>query len=153
VPKHRDLNNFWNKIKKTESCWIWIAHTVKGYGQFSFGGKIFLAHRFMWELKFGPIPSGLCVCHRCDVPLCVNPDHLWLGTVIDNNRDSWNKNRRNHKGERHPGHKLTWEDIRKIRSEYSMGKAIEFSKKYGVTRDHIYAIMSGKIWREENKNV
>lgn len=87
----------WAKVDRTESCWIWTGGTnIKGYGCIGLGergrGKA-LAHRVSWELAFGPIPDGLWVLHHCDNPPCVRPDHLWLGTAADNNRDMVAKGR------------------------------------------------------------
>ena len=73
-------------------CWNWLKQkTAAGYGLTGFGGKYTGAHRRAWELAKGPIPAGLCVCHSCDNPGCVNPDHLWIGTQADNMRDSMKK--------------------------------------------------------------
>lgn len=74
-------------------CWLWVGTTVTGYGQLTFGRKRWLAHRLAWEAFRGAVPGDLCVLHRCDVPACVNPDHLWTGTRLDNNRDMTAKGR------------------------------------------------------------
>lgn len=81
-------------IDKSTGCWLWTGRlTDKGYGVISLKGKDHLTHRLSYMLHFGPIPDGLLVCHACDIPNCVNPDHLFLGTVTDNNRDCAAKGR------------------------------------------------------------
>jgi hypothetical protein len=88
---------FWVHVVKSPGCWRWTGPTnYRGYGQIRKGGaatRNLLAHRVSWALHRGPIPEGLCVLHRCDDPPCTNPDHLWLGTIEDNNRDSRLKGR------------------------------------------------------------
>lgn len=86
------VENFWSKVEKIpfHSCWEWIAAQKDGYGRFGSSGY---AHRYSYELHKGKIPQGLFVCHHCDNPSCVNPDHLFLGTNEDNVRDMFQKNR------------------------------------------------------------
>lgn len=79
-------------------CWLWERAVLPaGYGLFGMRGRkgrrMFLAHRVSWELHNGPIPEGLVVCHKCDVPSCVNPDHLFIGTASDNQKDCFRKGR------------------------------------------------------------
>ena len=98
-------DRFWKWVNKTEKCWLWTGRTNKtkpgtGAGQFRIVGRKnpILAHRFSWELVNGPVPDGMCVCHKCDVPYCVRPDHLFLGTQSDNSKDMWSKGRANPDG-------------------------------------------------------
>lgn len=85
---------FWSKVEKAEGCWLWTAYRDDdGYGSIRVGRKAELAHRVAWWLTNGPIPPGLHVLHRCDRPECVNPDHLFLGTQLDNVVDMYRKGR------------------------------------------------------------
>lgn len=85
---------FQEKVDKTDSCWNWKAYTDKdGYGIFSLQNKNHRAHKLAYLWNKGEIPEGLNVCHSCDNPSCVNPDHLWLGTQKDNQQDMAQKGR------------------------------------------------------------
>lgn len=93
---------FWAQVNKTDTCWLWTGrmNPVRGYGRCYYRKRDIDTHRIAWELTYGPIPDGLVVCHRCDNPPCVNPDHLFLGTQADNVADKVAKNRQA-KGETH----------------------------------------------------
>ena len=95
----KDIKRFWSKVNKNDSCWLWVPpKTDRGYGQFQIkqNGKFTSAraHRVSWVIRNGAIQNGLLVCHKCDVPACVNPDHLFIGTALDNNRDMIAKGRK-----------------------------------------------------------
>lgn len=85
---------FWAKVHKTDACWMWTgAVNGHGYGHCGRHGHTHSAHRLAWELAYGAIPEGMSVLHRCDVPLCVRPEHLFLGTQADNIHDMHAKGR------------------------------------------------------------
>lgn len=96
-PKPKSVaSRFWEKVVKTAGCWKWLGCTVKGYGKIGAQnciGSPLAAHRVSWELHHGKIPNGFCVLHKCDNPPCCNPDHLFLGSLADNNRDRVAKGR------------------------------------------------------------
>jgi hypothetical protein len=89
-------NRFWNNIEfiPEHPCWEWIGcKGSHGYGAIRKNGKVITAHRLSWEIHFGSIPQNMLVCHKCDNRFCVRPDHLFLGSRLDNNRDMFLKGR------------------------------------------------------------
>lgn len=127
-------------------CWLWLGaiHTERRpYGVFHYEGRTGRAHRAAVEFYKGPIPDGLFVCHRCDNPACVNPDHLFVGTNAENTADKVAKGRQT-RGEMQPNRKLTLEQARAIRQ--STDRSDELARRYAVTRRHINNIRSGRFW-------
>ena len=147
-PENR-LIRFWAKVDKAgpDDCWEWMAHRkFDGYGRFRVAGEYPMAHRFSYELHVGPIPDGMCVCHSCDNPACVNPAHLWLGTNDENMTDMARKGRaRPPTGENSHWAKLTEDDVRAIRADQTSTQR-ELAAKYGVNRSLISMIQSRKRW-------
>ena len=95
--RERAAEVFWARVDRSGDCWLWKGFVnANGYGRVKVGPKKkqMLAHRQAWVVTHGNVPDDLCVCHKCDVRLCVNPDHLFLGTRIDNNRDMYEKMRK-----------------------------------------------------------
>jgi hypothetical protein len=148
------IEDFWSHSKKIETgCWIWQRtrdHGGDGYGRLSFmGGQLVSAHRLAWELTHGPIPDGLEVLHTCDTPPCINPDHLFLGTQLDNIADKVTKRRQvGPRGDRMWKAKLTWSVVAAIRAAFASGVTeTELGKTYGVYTSTIERIVHKKTWR------
>ena len=97
MPNKWRPRRFWTKVAIGDSaeCWLWVAgKTGAGYGAYQHEGRLQLAHRVSWQLAHRrPVPEGKLVLHQCDTPLCVNPNHLWLGSQSDNIRDAAAKGR------------------------------------------------------------
>lgn len=131
-----------------DGCWHFTGYTPAsrgGYGEFDFkSGKRMLAHRAAYLLLKGDDPGKQLVCHRCDVPRCVNPDHLFLGSIQDN-MDDRNAKGRQARGERNGPAKLTEEQVRAIRADQRLHR--EIAADYGVADHTISAIKNRKTWK------
>ena len=141
---------FWSKVDRRgpDECWPWIGSTnQQGYGQIR-DGTARLASRVAWEMHTGAsVPEDLFVLHRCDNPPCVNPAHLFLGTLADNNRDMREKGR-GCRGEKAPTAKLTEADVRNIRAQVSRGEDQgRLASAFSVSQSTISLIAAGKRWR------
>ena len=157
------MRRFFDKVspEPNSGCWLWCGTVIPdGYGMVRVGSRTdgsrrgALAHRFSWEMHRGPIPTGLHVCHHCDVPSCVNPDHLFLGTDQDNTDDKMRKGRHaTQRGVSFAGHrsgheKLNASDIPDIRRRLKGGELHRaIAADYGVVPSNISQIAAGKTWR------
>lgn len=151
---------FKSKIDFTDSCWIWTTGKFKdGYGQYWADGRGISAHRYSWMKVYGEIPDGLFVCHTCDNPPCVNPLHMFLGTLQENTRDMKVKGRAA-KGEQNGNSKLTQTQVEEIRKLYTPGKAgykseysvMGLARKYGVGTSTVHSIVRNQIWRNRDRS-
>lgn len=136
---------------ETESgCYEISSHKKRtnGYHIACHDGRQTGIHRIIWEECFGFIPNGMEVCHKCDNPSCINPEHLFLGTQADNNRDMWKKGRARGgslRGEKSPHSKLSDAARREIRRSYpSCGSMAQIARHYGVSQTTVYDIISNR---------
>ena len=138
-------DRFWPRVRKSAGCWEWTGGRYpRGYGFFSVNGRGHAAHRVAWELARGPIPDGVLVCHACDNPACVRPDHLFLGTQSDNMRDMAAKGRHPYpRGEHHNQARLSNADVAEIRRLYAAGGVSQaaLAERFGVCQSHVSRIV------------
>ena len=148
-------DRFWAKVSIGEpsECWRWNGSLgSNGYGQINISGRPLKAPRVAWFLTFGFWPGGgLCVCHRCDNRACVNPSHLFLGTVKDNTEDMLRKGRGSAppvlRGEKGTAAKLTELQVARIRERLREGSTTkELGRAYGVSQAAIWWIKVGRNW-------
>lgn len=147
------VERFWSKVQITDGCWLWTASIdTRGYGHLlRVTHHLILAPRASWILHYGPIPIGFYVLHRCDVRLCVRPNHLFLGTQQDNMDDMVTKGRyrkgRIYIGSENPTAKLCEADVVEIRNAISKGIAQwRIAEAFGVSQMIISKISRGLVW-------
>jgi HNH endonuclease len=148
-PKERFYEKF--KVNETTLCWNWVASFLKdGYGCFNYRPYAQSAHRASWIIHKGIIPNGMFVCHKCDNTKCVNPDHLFLGTPLDNNRDMISKGREIYPvGSECKNAILTEKDVVDIRNRYFAGGITQrkLAKEYKVGYKAISKIIKRQRWK------
>jgi hypothetical protein len=159
----------WRRVVKSDGCWNWTGNKLRGCGTFSFGRATTASGhatvrvpRVAWVIHFGPIPAGMCVCHHCDNPSCVRPEHLFLGTQKDNMADRDRKGRANWQqqgfrlfgGQRNLHRsRLTDEQIREIRARYSprgagSGSANRrLASDFGISLPYLWLVATGQAPR------
>ena len=149
-------DRLWERVEFTPTCWLWKGATAPmgWYGHLAYRGRHLAAHRLSWELANGPIPDGLQVLHRCDVPRCVRPDHLFLGSTLDNMGDAALKGRM-HPGEANGIAKLTEDAVRSIRREYHgvRGDLVRLAREHGVTEGAVRQVVRFQTWRHVEATV
>jgi hypothetical protein len=159
------MSRFWSKVDKShgDGCWLWVAGKFRnGYGAFNASkknppkDKTRYAHRVSWIRANGPIPLGYVVCHKCDNPACVNPDHLFIGTQAENLSDMRRKGRGSEvglltsesaAGEKNPRAKLKTSDVVQIKKMLCDGETpTRVAEIMGIPRTRVYDISHGRCW-------
>lgn len=157
-PNRPDRERFeeYFEIGDFDDCWNWLGGTISGeYGQFGSSEGSKYAHRVAYELYVGPVTDGLYVCHSCDNPSCVNPNHLFLGTQKDNIRDMDRKGRRvvgDMRGEKNGNSKLTEGDVREIKELWATGNytIADLARMFLIGWTAISDIVKGQKWIHVN---
>ena len=143
------VERFWKFAdkKSDKECWEWTGRkNYKGYGDMKIQNNHILAHRYSYEINIDTIPKSTCVLHHCDNPACVNPSHLFLGSIQDNNMDRDEKGRKA-LGEKNGRSKLTLDQVKKIKHFIFIGKSdSELARQFRVWHTTIRAIRIGTTW-------
>jgi predicted DNA-binding protein YlxM (UPF0122 family) len=149
------ISHFWSKCEKVGECLIWQGakdgrkNKERQYGRFWLNGKYVQTHRFAYYVSYGDLDPNLCVCHKCDNQLCLEPKHLFQGSYEDNNKDRNNKNRQA-KGTDCVQTKLTEKQVYQILTDIYNNKyanILQIQNEYNVNRSVIYDILSGRSWK------
>lgn len=153
-----NAERFWGFIDKNGKqveyvvgkCWRWLGNKNHGYGRFWVDNGTVFAHRYSYLIHYGDIPLSTFVLHKCDNPECTNPEHLFLGTALDNVLDKVAKGRlHNQNGEKNPSAKLTSSQVLEIRELYKTGKYLqrELAIRFNTPLSSINQIITGKRWK------
>ena len=150
-PRQTIVTAFWQRFRvdATSGCWEWVGtRGAHGYGLVALDGRRFLAHRVSYRLHFGDLPSGAHVCHRCDNPACVNPDHLFLGDMRSNHADKVSKGRQA-RGDGHGNAVLSTADVVAMRDRFAAHEASQrvLAHEYGVSPSHVSNIVNREAWK------
>ena len=127
-------------------CWLWMGALAVGYPAATINMKKVKLHRLMWQEQHGrQIPDGMYVCHLCDIPCCVNPEHLFIGTALDNIQDCI------HKGRFRRFRRISVEQRKRIREEYLAGGVTmdNLAEKYGCSKASIQVYVRGRPSRSK----
>lgn len=146
------VERFMSKVDKQDNgCWLWNAGVFgSGYGAFGLNGSVVSAHRAAWIIFRGELPAGIHVLHDCDVKLCVNPEHLHLGTNSDNLKEAYDRELRHaRKGADHFKSRLTDDVVREVRQKHAEGNVTyeALSKQYGISNQSMRDAIIGKTWK------
>jgi hypothetical protein len=142
-----------NGIRRGKNeCWEWDhSRTVAGYGRIRIDGKYAFAHRYSWLYHKGEIPKDMMVCHSCDNPPCINPNHLFIGSNTDNMRDCVKKGRYvgppRMRGVKHPKSKLNDSSVAKIREMYGNKTIVEIAKIFNIAPSLAHRVARREVWR------
>lgn len=152
VPQAERLDWYFSNLRKTDTgCleWRWTIGSG-GYGSLRVDGKHILTHRLSYQRYVGPIPAGMCVCHSCDNPPCVNPAHLWLGTLSDNAKDAYRKGRTQPPRDgSHIQNKLNVEQVIEIRHRYRQGESLrQIAEDYPVAYNNVWCVVRRVSWKD-----
>jgi len=144
---------FWSKVdregRNEYQCWLWTAATNSGgYGKIKVDGTHEPAHRVAYQLAENE-KGERYVCHQCDNPQCVNPEHLYLGTPSQNLQDMYDRGRRDATGENNPNAKLDADDVETIRERSDNATNRELANEFGVASSTISMIVTGRRWSSD----
>lgn len=147
------IDKFWSNVQKgnPDECWIWIGSpSGNGYGQLRFEGVTYRSNVLSYLINKGNIPARMYICHTCDNPICVNPNHLFVGTPSDNAKDRQQKGRgRPMDGENNSNNRFTKESIIQMRSMFQKGYLCnEIAHIFDTNPEYVRNVVKRKVWKD-----